>query len=408
MLIFGDLNRPSRQVFVASASGACFFGYERLSPVLLHRAWVSTWRVDFASHLDKASANLAMTTQGPLLLQSELDTQRRQVDVDNYDLTLGELVRMAEANELIRAPEYQRKFRWSADDESYLIESLLLGLPVPSIFVASNPDGTWEVVDGLQRLSTLIHFMSSNAASLKQLEQEAPLQLRGLKKLTSFNDYRYNDLPMPIRLQFAKRSLRVTALSDKSDPDIRFEVFERLNKGGVTLSQQEVRACIYRGPFSDLLRQLAATEDFRSLVKLQAVHQSDGTREELVLKFFAYLDWADRYDGNVKVFLNDYMKTQGPVMNLPAAEKLFLQVTSELLKITKGPLLRKGYSVTPLNQLEAVLVAAGRIIQEGGKIKAPKADWTNDSELVKFSTKGTNTRPSFVGRNGRAEVLLRG
>lgn len=349
-----------------------------------------------------------MTNKSPQLLQAELDQQRRQVDVDNFDITLGELVRMAEANELIRAPEYQRKFRWKHEDESYLIESLFLGLPVPSIYVASNPDGTWEVVDGLQRLSTLIHFMTAKPAALIPLEQTGPLILKELKKLPSFNGYGYADLPMPIRLQFAKRSLRVTALSDKSDPEIRFEVFERLNKGGVTLSQQEVRACIYRGPFSEMLRSLASLDDFKTLVKLQAVHQHDGTREELVLKFFAYLDWSERYDGNVKNFLNRYMKEQGPAVDRVAAEKLFKQVVAELLAITGGPLLRKGYSVTPLNQLEAVLVAAGRILQDGEAIKKPHNDWTNDAELVRFSTKGTNTKPSFDGRNSRAEVLLRG
>lgn len=351
---------------------------------------------------------MIMITAGPQKLQAELDNQRRQVDVDNFDLTLGELVRMAESDELIRAPEYQRKFRWGEEDESYLIESLFLGLPVPSVYVASNPDGTWEVVDGLQRLSTLIHFMSSNTKSLRDLGKSAPLVLKDLKKLPSFNEYRFDDLPMPIRLQFAKRSLRVTALSDKSDPEIRFEVFERLNKGGVSLSQQEVRACIYRGAFSDLLRDMAELEDFKKLVKLQTVHQSDGTREELVLKFFAYLHWHDRYDGNVKSFLNAYMKEEGPKIDLVAAEKLFRQAVSALFQITDGPLLRKGYSVTPLNQLEAVLVAAGRIIEKGQKIKNPKSDWVNDAELIKFSTKGTNTKVSFVGRNDRAEALLRG
>ncbi|MBL8280115.1 MAG: DUF262 domain-containing protein [Pelomonas sp.] len=349
-----------------------------------------------------------MSDQQPLLLQSELDQQRRQVDVDNYDLTLGEIVRMAEANELIRAPEYQRKFRWSEDDESYLIESLFLGLPVPSIYVASNPDGTWEVVDGLQRLSTLIHFMSLNAAALKQLGKAEPLRLVELRKLPSFINYRYADLPTPIRLQFAKRSLRVTALSDKSDPEIRFEVFERLNKGGVSLSAQEVRACIYRGPFSELLRELGDQPNFKKLVKLQPIHQNDGTREELVLKFFAYLNWAEKYDGNVKSFLNNYMKEAGPQHDLGQSRMLFDSVVDGILKITGGPLLRKGYGNTPLNQLEAVLVGAGRILISGKKLKTPPPDWLNDLDLVKASTKGTNTKTSFDARNGRAAKLLGG
>lgn len=346
--------------------------------------------------------------QQPLLLQAELDQQRRQVDVDNYDLTLGEIVRMAEANELIRAPEYQRKFRWSHDDESYLIESLFLGLPVPSIYVASNPDGTWEVVDGLQRLSTLIHFMSLNPAALKQLGKEEPLRLSELRKLPSFNNYRYADLPTPIRLQFGKRSLRVTALSDKSDPEIRFEVFERLNKGGVSLSAQEVRACIYRGPFSELLRELGEQPSFKKLVKVQSVHQNDGTREELVLKFFAYLNWSEKYDGNVKSFLNKYMKEVGPKLDINQCRKLFNDVVDGVLKITDGPLLRKGYGNTPLNQLEAVMVGAGRILRAGKKLKTPPSDWLNDPLLLKYSTKGTNTKPSFNARNSRAEKLLGG
>lgn len=349
-----------------------------------------------------------MTKHQPQLLQSELDTQRRQVDVDNFDLTLGELVRMAEVNELIRAPEYQRKFRWSRRDESYLIESLLLGLPVPNVYVASNPDGTWEVVDGLQRISTLIHFMSSSPASLKQLEVEDSLRLEGLKKLESFNDYTYAELPMPIRLQFAKRSLRVTALSDKSDTEIRFEVFERLNKGGVSLTEQEVRACIYRGPFSDALRDLADSEAFRKLVKLQSNHQNDGTREEIVLKFFAYLNGGSKYDGNVKEFLNNYMKDEGPKIDIPAATSLFMKTVDAVYKITGGPLLRKGYGNTPLNQLEAVLVGAGKLVQSGKKLKTPSPNWLNDEELVKSSTKGTNTRTSFDARNKRAEKLLSG
>jgi len=351
---------------------------------------------------------MTMSTAQPQLLQAELDKQRRQVDVDNYDLTLGEIVRMAEANELIRAPVYQRKFRWTYEDESYLIESLFLGLPVPSVYVASNPDGTWEVVDGLQRISTLIHFMSSSEAALKQVGVEAPLRLAELKKLPTFNNHRFLDLPTPIRLQFSKRSLRVTALTDKSDPEIRYEVFERLNKGGVTLSPQEVRACIYRGPFAEMLRTLADTTSFRKLVKLQPIHQNDGTREELILKFFAYTNWAGKYDGNIKGLLNSYMKEEGPKADIAECEEFFNSTVVAILKLTQGPLLRKGYGNTPLNQLEAVMVGAGRRIRAGKQVKAKVTDWINDAELVKYSTKGTNTKASFDARNSRAEALLSG
>jgi Protein of unknown function DUF262 len=102
-------------------------------------------------------------------LQEQLEDQRQRVDVDHFDLTARELMRMAEEGELQRAPVYQRKFRWDEGTESRLIESLLLGLPVPSIFVATNPDSTWEVVDGLQRISTLIHFTATSPAMLETI-----------------------------------------------------------------------------------------------------------------------------------------------------------------------------------------------------------------------------------------------
>lgn len=349
-----------------------------------------------------------MTKKKPSVLQADLDNQRRQVDVENFDLTLGELVRMAGAGELVRAPEYQRKFRWTPTDESYLIESLFLGLPVPSIYVASNTDGTWEVVDGLQRISTLIHFMSDSGVALAELGVDQSLTLVGLKKLASFNDFTYQDLPTPLRLHFSKRSIRVTALSDKSDPEIRFEVFERLNKGGVTLTPQEVRACIFRGPFAELLRELASGDKFTKLVKVQQLHHNDGTREEIVLKFFAYLDRSDKYDGKVKEFLNEYMKDCASKFDIAGGRKLFTDVVDRVYDIVKGPVLREGYAVTPLNQVEAILVGAGRLVKAGKKLKAPPDNWLNDKELVKFSTKGTNTKRAFLGRNKRAEDLLAG
>jgi hypothetical protein len=157
-----------------------------------------------------------------------------------------------------------------------------------------------------------------------------------------------------------------------------------------------------------MVRDVAESEAFRSLVKLQQVHQNDGTREELVLKFFAYLHRADKYDGNVKEFLNSYMKDAAASFDVAAGKSFFMCVVSELQKVVGGPVLRDSYALTPLNQLEAILVAAGSLLQENKGIKTPKAGWLNDSVLVDFSTKGTNTKKAFLGRNQRARELLSG
>ncbi len=276
-------------------------------------------------------------------LQKQLDTQRRTVDVDHFDITTRELVRMIEDDELQRAPSYQRKFRWKEEDESRLIESLFLGLPVPSIFVATNENGTWEVVDGLQRLSSIVHFASSSPKMLASLGKAGSLRLDGLEKLSEFNKFTFSELGTPLQLAFGKRAIRVTALSDKSDYHIRFDMFERLNTGGVALSHQEVRACIFRGKFNELLVELAGYQPFQRLVKLQASHQNDGTREELVLKFFAYLFNRDAFDGAVTSFLNDFMAASSKSFDDAVPRTLFHSVSDTLIEYCKGPFLRQGY-----------------------------------------------------------------
>lgn len=342
----------------------------------------------------------------PDVMLRELDEQRRKVDVDNYTVVIRELLGMAERNELHRAPEYQRKFRWNEERESRLIESLLLGLPVPNLFFATNPDGTWEVVDGLQRISTLIHFASESPEQLKEIGKEQNLVLAGLLKLSSFNGLSFTQLPVPVQLAFTKRGIGVTALSDKSDPQTRFDTFERLNSGAVELSPQEVRACIYQGPFNDLLRELAEYPSFKGLVKLQKKNEENATREELVLKFFAYLTNRDNFKGAVKDFLNDYIKENRYKFDVEGGRTRFHRVADEIAGIIRGPFLRATTSVTPQNELEAVLVAAAEVISEHRAIGHPAADWLDDSELVRASTGATNTRRMLDERIKRARELL--
>ena len=338
-------------------------------------------------------------------LQTKLDEQRRKVDVDHFDVTVRELVRMAAEGELERAPAYQRKFRWTDGDESRLIESLFLGLPVPSLFVAANANGTWEVVDGLQRLSSLIHFVADPVVLLSTVSKTEPLRLCELKKVPDLNGLTYGDLPGPLRLAFNKRALRVTALSDKSDLHARFDLFERLNTGGIALTPQEVRACIFRGPFNDLLRDLAEEETFRRLVKLQKVRQEDGTREEIVLKFFAYLHARDQFKGAVTEFLNNYMEQASNSFDSESGKQLFRNVVQHLHTGLSGPFVRAGYSNTPVTQLEAVMVALGDLIRDGQTPTPPKPGWLNDPELVRASTGGTNTASMLRDRIKRAREL---
>lgn len=170
---------------------------------------------------------MSVTTE---TLVEQLDREKRSVSYDAYDITVRQLIDMVANDELEIAPEYQRHFVWEEDRESELIESIFLGIPVPSLFMATNKDGTWEVVDGVQRLSTLLHF-GGDQALVSLVGRKQPLGLTGLRKLGTLNGKRLADLPKSVQLSFMLRPLRVTTLNDRSDMDVRYELFERLNTG---------------------------------------------------------------------------------------------------------------------------------------------------------------------------------
>ncbi|GHG10226.1 hypothetical protein GCM10017783_23360 [Deinococcus piscis] len=340
--------------------------------------------------------------------ESQLSQQRRKVDSDNFDVTVRELVRMVTDKELERAPVYQRQFRWDDAQESKLIESVFLGLPVPTIYVATNSDGTWEIVDGLQRISTLIHFVSNDKSILDSIGKDEPLRLIGLDKLDSFNNYQFSELPTPIQLSFLKRSLRITSLSDKADKNVRFDMFERLNTGGIILTPQEIRACIYRGESVDFFRELAENPEFLKLIKLKKGNRNDGTLEEIVLKAFAYKEGRSSFKGDVKNFLTAYMGNMKGDFDYSKRRELFNNAVKNLANVMDGPILRPKVGWTPVNLAEGVIIAAMDLVEDGYTNFTPKDNWLSDKVLIKFSTGGTNTNKALLSRISRAKELLMG
>lgn len=332
-------------------------------------------------------------------LIEQLDQNRRKVDFDTYDISVQQLVTMVENGDIDVAPAYQRQFRWSPTQRSHLIESLLLGVPVPSLFMATNRDSTWELVDGVQRLSTLVQFAGSEAARQK-LNLGAALVLTGLEKLTHFNNLAFDKFPDSLKLHLRNRPLKVITLSDKSDPVVRFDLFERLNTGGVALSNQEIRACIYRGSFNAFIERLAKSKDFQATVKLSDRQEKDGTREECVLRFFAYLNNYASFEHSVVEFLNDYMVRAEKDFDYDKGEQLFKQTFSALKKALPSGIVRATTrSKTPINLFEAVSVGAAIAIKKKGRIETKNIEnWISSSELTRLTSVGTNNRKMVAGR----------
>jgi len=333
----------------------------------------------------------------PTDLIEQLNNQKRKVDFDTFDITVKQLISMVEDKLIDIAPEYQRQFRWKQDRQSVLIESVLLGIPLPSLFMAANKDGTWELVDGVQRLSTLIRFAGSEELR-KRLSVGDPLVLESLNKLSTFNSLSFQNLPPPIQIQFQLKPIKIITLSDKSDLQVRFDLFERLNTGGVALTDQEIRACIFRGPFINLLEELAQDPDFRTVVHVPQHKFHDGTLEEYVLRFFAFLYNYKIFEHSVVGFLNEYTAQASIQFDAEKNRSIFKKTFKQLATIFPNGI-KRSQSTTPVNLYEAIAVGAGLVVQAGGKLTATKnPKWVGSTDLRHYTTGATNSRKQVASR----------
>jgi hypothetical protein len=330
-------------------------------------------------------------------LADQLAEERRRVDFDSFDITVQQVLSMVSQHQIDVAPAYQRRFRWLAPRQSQLVESIFLGIPVPNLFMAANADGTWEVVDGVQRLSTIVHF-AGDAKGRTALGISEPLMIEGLEKLTAINNLTFEKLPSSVQTQFMLRPLKVTTLSDKSDLKVRFDLFERLNTGGVKLTDQEIRGCIYRGQFNDFLERLASTKDFKKVVVLKDSMENDGTREEYALRFFAFLHRYKTFEHSVVGFLNDYMATASKSFDYINGEKEFLKTFSQLARVFPRGISRRT-RLTPVNLFEAVAVGAALALKTRSTlVKRGVMSWIDSDELRRMTTGGTNNKTMVTGR----------
>jgi Protein of unknown function DUF262 len=194
-----------------------------------------------------------------------------------------------ERNE-IYVPDYQRDLVWSDEAQSRFIESLLIGLPIPFVFVAdvggkNDPDdeGRLEIVDGVQRIRTLARFMSND------------LVLIELKRLDALNGFRFRDLVPSRQRRFGRSTLRLIELTEEINEDVRRELFDRINTGSLVLQAVEVRRGMQPGPFLALVAELAADPMLQTLAPISNTSKKRFEYEELVTRFFAFLNSYQNY-----------------------------------------------------------------------------------------------------------------
>ena len=226
----------------------------------------------------------------------EIPPERRRVYADKSDRSIYELFRKFQRGDLILDPEFQRRYVWDNKKASLLIESVLLEVPIPVIYLAEEDNGKFTVIDGQQRLRSFFRFLNNE------------FKLRGLSVLSELNGKYFKDLDKEKQRKIEDTTLRVIEIRKESHSDVKFEIFERLNVGAVKLNDQELRNCIYRGRYNDLIKELAEDKDFLFLLGLKEPHKRMYDRE-LVLHFLAFYNQTYlKYKPPMKQFLNREME----------------------------------------------------------------------------------------------------
>lgn len=174
---------------------------------------------------------------GESKLMDELAKERKNIKTDSYDMSIGEIISLYQEGDLKLNPAYQRLYRWDLDHKVRFIESILIGIPIPEIFVAQKEDGRWDIVDGVQRISTLLELVG-------KLPGYDPLILEGTKYLPSLNRMTWKTMPNDAKRLLKRARIGVNIILTENSIESQYELFQRLNTGGVSLESQEIRNCL--------------------------------------------------------------------------------------------------------------------------------------------------------------------
>ncbi|EAB4114062.1 DUF262 domain-containing protein [Salmonella enterica] len=336
--------------------------------------------------------------------EEQVRAEQKDVDFETKEFTVELLVNKYnsgledDTNELF-VPDYQRDFVWSEKRQSRLIESLILGFPIPYIFTADvlseDPelDGRIEIVDGSQRVRTIHAFIHNK------------LTLQDLKSLTSLNGFNFQDLPLSRQRRFMRIPVRVIELSSKCNEETRRDLFERINSGSDILKDMEVRKGSELGSttlYTQVIKPCSAIPQFKELAPLSEAKEKRDERLEFTLRFFAYLDNYQKFDHSVRDFLNDYMSANG---NIDATKQELMKTEfSNMLNFVEKYFpagFRKTVTAksTPRVRFESIAVGTALALRLDPHLAPKNLDWISSDKFKDLTTSdGANSRVKVIER----------
>jgi len=333
--------------------------------------------------------------------------------IQTADLPLGTLADMVNAKHIDLEPGFQRRERWPVEKQSALIESFLLNVPVPPVYLAEERDGTYTAIDGKQRLRAISEYMHGR------------FQLRNLERLKSAENLRFDNLPTEIKNALKLRPfLRVVTLLKQTDSMLKYEVFLRLNKGGESLNAQEIRNVAFRGPLNDKIYELAGSEFLRSRLKIvnkKSSAYAEMVDAEYVLRFLTLDDRLDLFSGNLSGEMDDFMRRHQRVNSerIEAFASRFSDAISRCEGLWGDKAFRRpegnGWrDQTLAGMFDAQMIAASKISARNyQQLTRKRTDVTavtrrlfSDTEFEKAVRTGTNTPARISYRVGKMRSAL--
>lgn len=335
-----------------------------------------------------------------LKADEQIKAYSKKIDFYTSEYTVEILAKKVSEGEYT-VPEYQREYTWDEPRKCRFIESLIIGLPIPFLFFWMNDDtGKLEIVDGSQRLRTIEEYFNNR------------LMLNGLERLDLLNGTKFDNLPLARQRKILNRSIRGIILSDDTDMESRVDLFERINTGSKVANPAEVRRGVLRGPFMDLINDLATNKIFNTLAPVSAKQKKEREPEELVTRFFAYSDGLDGYRDDVSAFIFRYIKRMNELFETNAdMPQEYTDRFNRMLCFVEQSF-RIGFkkteksSTTPRARFESIAIGSHLALEEDNALQVTKEETDEILKSESFKAEIRSDGANAIRRlNGRINFI---
>lgn len=319
-------------------------------------------------------AKKKITSEMKIMADNQLKEMQKQIEYDTRDLTVELLVDKFKKNEFF-VPEYQRQFIWKPKNRDMFIESVLLGLPIPFMFFGDCEDGRMEIIDGAQRMQTLVQFV------------ENKLKLAHLEKLPNLKGFGFKDLPESQQRKFLNKYLRVVILDEDTTNDVRQDLFNRINTRGEKANDSEIRRGSYTGKLSVFIEECSKNEKFIKLCPIPEKKALRYERFELILRFFAYTNNYMNFVHNVNKFLDKFLIDNMESFDEQQYKDDFENMLNFVeINFPNGFAKTQTAKTTPRVRFEAIAVGVALALKKNPQLQVDNVDWIESEEFKNHTT----------------------